>query len=68
MQEKEGTTVGDPASQGTGQLQINFWFSKALDSHITSLNGFKVKGTTIEDNEAGTWVPGLEVDPRMGGD
>lgn len=52
MQEKKGITVGDPVSQRTGQLQINFLFSKALGSHITSPNGFKVKGTTIEVNEA----------------
>lgn len=64
MQEKEGLTVGDPLSQGIGQLQNNFWLSKALNSYITFPNGFKVKGTTIKDNKAGAWVPELELSSR----
>lgn len=31
-------------------------------------NGFKVKGTRIEDSEASIWIPGLGPGPGWGGD
>lgn len=35
---------------------------------LTFPNGFKVKGMRMEDNEAGSWIPGLEPGPGLGDD
>lgn len=66
MLRKEGATAGNPVSQRIGQVEITFWFSEALNSHTIFANGFKVEGTTIKDNEAGAWMSGLELCPKLG--